>query len=640
MIRTKALGAGAVAPAVLIGSCLVMTACGQGKIGGGQAIGSNDNRADTDDAGVNDAQVNPTLSLPNATVGTRCSSGTNQPYIVLSEGPADCQAHAEALADTSPGTDRTQALVYAALPQTTGSVTVDASVCPAGESCQTTSVTFVIDTWIEGGSASGRYTFELDGANVQGNFTASWCGYDQFIPGPRPLASDLSAVGVKVLQGTSVTIAEGGSAEVVRNAPVVESRQALVRVFVEPQVTYTARDIVGTLTLERPGQTPTVFEQTLRVTAPSADNDLGSTFNFSVEPALMTTDLQWKVSLNEVERCSALSNTEQASIPRDGSTALMGAQSMGGTFDVVLVPFRYNFDESGRLPDTSPAQLERFRALMYTQYPISELNLTVREPFDYDGEVTPRGEAGWGTLLETLWALRQSDGVPATTFYYGLITPVNDIFEFCSRGCIAGVGGVPAVNQTYPRGAVGLGFTGQNAAQTFTHEIGHTTGRDHAPCTENGTILGVDPSYPHDNARLGALGYNIETGTLLGAANYRDIMSYCDPQWVSDYTYAGIFDRLWRINNVAAFASWPNRYVRAAIVGADDVSWGHYATLASPINEPVTVRFEDADGRVILTETADRIELRHVSVAIYWIPDISPEGAVQVRLPDGQTLPL
>ena len=613
--------------------CLAVTACGS----------SDRPRLLTDpaDTGVtNDGDAGRELIFRNATAGRSCLNGANDRYLVLSEDAADCRVHAEAASGTRSSSDT---LLYITVPQTAGEMMVDATLCRSEEDCRTVSLNLTVDAWTVGDGATGRYAFTLDGVDVSGEFTASWCTYDQFLPGPRPLAADIAAQGLSVMQGTSVTVARTGTITADRRVPVVELRPAIIRAHASPKSGYSVREIVASLTLQRPGHPPDVFEQTRRITRPSADSLFETTFNFDIDGALITTDVEWKVSLHEADRCvESDADTADALLPRGGTTAEMNAQSMGGSFDIVLVPFRYNFDGSGRLPDTSPAQLERFRNELYARFPISELNITVREPADYDDPVLPI-RTGWGALVEALWALRASDEAPETTYYYGLITPRDTEEEFCTPVCIAGNAGViPDPSDTYSRGAVGLGFSGDTAARFFVHEVGHSVGRFHAPCSgiPDVIIAGVDPDYPYDNASIGALGYNIVTKTFLGIGRNRDFMSYCEPNWVSDYTYVAIFERLRQVNSVAAFAPWPTRFVRAAIVGNDSVSWGHRAELHSPVMNPVSVWFEDDNGHVVATKTADRIKLSHGTERILWIPDVVPRGATRVRLPDGRTLPL
>ncbi len=606
--------------------------CDNGELGGGRSLIVPDAGEVVPDAGG--AGISP---FANATVGRSCLTGADEPYIVLSSSPAACDTHAaiiEGAVDNS---------AVALLPATTGTFTTNATVCLGASGCQTIPVTFVVNFWNEGINAGGTYALDLPGSGpIEGVFNAAWCAYDQFLNTPLALASGLAATDVKVLQGTTVTIASAGVpvAGNLRNAPVVESRPGLLRVFVEPLPTYTSRNIIARLTMQTPGVPAEVLEQSRRVTAASAENDLNTTFNFDLDAETMSSDLQWKVALHEGTACST-GDTALAQVPRDGSLTDMAAQTMGDVFNVVLVPVRYTADGSNRLPDMSPEQIALYRDLMYAQYPISNLNLTVRPaPLTYDQEILPRSDADWSEFLETIWALRDSDGVPPNTFYYGLVTPEESVFDFCGQGCIAGVGAVPPLNQDYFRGAVGLGYTGRNSAETFTHEIGHTTGREHSPCSDFGDIAQVDDNYPHEEARLGPFGYNILTETLFDPSVFRDIMSYCNPQWVSDYTYRNVFNRIRAVNSAPAFSGLSRQFVRIAISTANEVRWGRHRSIAVAMADPVAVTFEDAAGHVVATETADTIYLNDVEAVMYLVPDVSPEHAVQVRLPTGQTLAL
>jgi hypothetical protein len=51
----------------------------------------------------------------------------------------------------------------------------------------------------------------------------------------------------------------------------------------------------------------------------------------------------------------------------------------------------------------------------------------------------------------------------------------------------------------------------------------------------------VDPSYPYPNARIGAFGFDLVTRQVIDNFT-RDVMSYCSPDWVSDYTYEGVLN--------------------------------------------------------------------------------------------------
>jgi hypothetical protein len=100
----------------------------------------------------------------------------------------------------------------------------------------------------------------------------------------------------------------------------------------------------------------------------------------------------------------------------------------------------------------------------------------------------------------------------------------------------------------YTSGVAGLGYIGAPTAigwdhqpsgpEVMAHELGHNFGRLHAPC---GGPAGVDNQFPYSGATIGAFGYDLSGGALKTPV-LRDLMSYCDPSWISDYTYKAILD--------------------------------------------------------------------------------------------------
>jgi hypothetical protein len=73
---------------------------------------------------------------------------------------------------------------------------------------------------------------------------------------------------------------------------------------------------------------------------------------------------------------------------------------------------------------------------------------------------------------------------------------------------------------------------------TLAHEIGHNWNYGHTRCA--GSEGGPDPGYPYPNGTIGAYGYDLWASTLKDKTAYKDLMSYCNPQWISDYTYKKI----------------------------------------------------------------------------------------------------
>ena len=70
-------------------------------------------------------------------------------------------------------------------------------------------------------------------------------------------------------------------------------------------------------------------------------------------------------------------------------------------------------------------------------------------------------------------------------------------------------------------------------SNTIAHEFGHNRNLYHAPC---GGPAGPDRYYPYGSGNIGAWGYDSRTGDLVPPGQ-PDLMSYCDPQWISDYQF-------------------------------------------------------------------------------------------------------
>ena len=89
-------------------------------------------------------------------------------------------------------------------------------------------------------------------------------------------------------------------------------------------------------------------------------------------------------------------------------------------------------------------------------------------------------------------------------------------------------------------GARGVAFTpGTSSASipnssVMAHELGHNLSLLHAPC---GGAGGADPVYPHRSGSIGAWGYDHRSGSLIDKDQAKDLMTYCEPEWVSDYHF-------------------------------------------------------------------------------------------------------
>ena len=166
--------------------------------------------------------------------------------------------------------------------------------------------------------------------------------------------------------------------------------------------------------------------------------------------------------------------------------------------------------------------------------------------------------SGWNTLLQSIMRLRQSDGVADDVYYYGAFEAASSFSAFCQGGCVTGLSTVAQQPEdSYARASIGVGFSGDDAAYTMAHEVGHAHGRNHAPC---GGAQGTDSKFPYSGGGIGVWGYDMNAKALISPTKGKDMMGYCQPEWVSDYTYSALYDRIAFVNGVKSVVSAPATY--------------------------------------------------------------------------------
>ncbi len=437
---------------------------------------------------------------------------------------------------------------------------------------------------------------------------------------PR-LAGGLSITEVAVLQAVQISVARDGVPVTSRNAPVVANRTALVRVFVTPDASWSSAAITGELVMTTSGGEPALFSETETIAAASTPEDISSTFDFLVPADQITTDTTFSVRLVDPTAAPLATDAEHdARYPRDGSSAALGAQSDAGGIEIVLVPVQYDRDGSGRLPDTSPAQLAVIETLLTSIYPLSQVTLTVRAPVPWNRRLTWSGNFNFGSLNQLLIDLKAADGATSATYYYGMVRPADTYSDYCGGSCVAGQAFVVSNPESGgQRVGSGVGYTGERSAFTLAHEVGHMHGRSHTPCGTSSS----DSAYPHDGGYIGVWGYDPRSGTLLPPDVTSDLMGYCKDKWISDYTFAALFDRVLALSTAAARPRAERVAHRFLRIDPGHATWGRRVTVPrSRSKNPTRVRFLARDGRRLGSEDVDT--LREAHGAAQWILVPSP----------------
>ncbi len=412
------------------------------------------------------------------------------------------------------------------------------------------------------------------------------------------LATGLAISEIHVFQAVDVPVMQNW-AEPPRKAPVVTDREAVFRVFVTPEASYQAREIVARVELG--GGTPGSFDGKAFIGGASSMTDPNSTIQVSIPPGAIKADATYTVSLLEA--------TQGGSFSGSSDQAKFGAVNLGaqnsGTFNVTVVPIVVN----GITPKTDANAVQAYHDRLFKLYPTAEIAVNVRAPASYGGNPPqPTSISGWNQLLNWLMQLRSQDKPPANTFYYGVFTPTNSFFQFCSGACIAGLSNTPAnqPNDVLARTGMGLGFFpsdgNPSSSDTMAHEVGHALGLFHAPCQTQD----ADPSFPYPGGGIGTWGWDIFTKNFLNPSGYKDIMGYCDPTWTADFTFNKMFKRMAYVNGTGdiAVSSDPKRapgLFQTAIFDEDGtLSWGYPIDTPWPVlTDEVTLEVLDSTGKVV-----------------------------------------
>lgn len=181
--------------------------------------------------------------------------------------------------------------------------------------------------------------------------------------------------------------------------------------------------------------------------------------------------------------------------------------------------------------------LDALESWLRRAYPINSLQVS-RQTFVYPTNGLPNVDTlhGWlalGKIFRILFS-----GEDPRVVYYGV---VDDGGGFM-RGKAAGIPGTIAAG---PSGTDTWGWDMDGSYNDWYggHEIGHTRGRYHAEfCGAGGGA-----AYPYTSGRISPAltgstaiyGFDITTRAIY-TPDWKDVMTYCSNQWVSDFTYEGI----------------------------------------------------------------------------------------------------
>jgi len=433
---------------------------------------------------------------------------------------------------------------------------------------------------------------------------------------PFPARGGIKIVRVEGNSGVAVPIGLDGKGVdgPGRNAFIPGRRNLLIRAYVDVPDDWTARALEARLTLSG-GGVDKVLTQTVTITEDSLDSDIASTFYWGVEAVDVVAGLKYQVELFEAAPGAEM--LPEAAVPAisplEGS-AYVGVEADLAELRVVLVPVDYKYGTCAALVD-GEAQRKTFEDALYQQNAIENLEFTVHAPYPVDYSMT--SYSGLSKLVSAMSQLRTDEGADPNVYYYalfdncgGCIGSGDGVMSGCTVGLAADITG-PDENDARYRASAGQ--LNKGGVDTFVHEVGHTQGRRHIECAGAGVqAAGTDPSYPHEDGRIGVWGFGIRDFSLRHPTVFSDYMSYCGRTWVSDWQWNATYSRIktlssWGKSGAGApkgggqtLASGAGVLIGAVDPDGQQIWWTGPGDLSSARELSATHRviFEFADGEV------------------------------------------
>ena len=309
--------------------------------------------------------------------------------------------------------------------------------------------------------------------------------------------------------------------------PLVQNRDGYLRVFVvaneansvAPQVRVRFY-VNGTLQ-----GSPTIIEAPSH-SVPTSVNEsaLSNSWNVAVPGAMIKPGL---AILADVDPSHAIAESQPGnnSFPTSGTPLALTVKNLS-PFYVRFIPVKQSVNNL--TGSVSSANKDAFLVKTMKIHPISSYDADLHATYTTTALALTggNGNGAWQDILSEIQALRVAEGSPRN--YFGIV-------KTSYTGGIVGI--------SYIGGGASLGYDGAMAVEIVSHELGHAWGRSHAPCAVNGP---TDPSYPYPAGNIGVYGLDVATSTLYPPAA-AEVMSYCHPQWISDYTYTGVYN--WRFGH-------------------------------------------------------------------------------------------
>ena len=237
------------------------------------------------------------------------------------------------------------------------------------------------------------------------------------------------------------------------------------------------------------------------------EGDLASSANVLVPGSVITPGLEMVIEIDP-DGLLVSSPNVAGRLPPKGRIAVDVWEMP--PFELTMVPFLWEDDPDWAIVTRVEGLSSDSDLFRYTRdlLPVGDFILNVHQPVWISVDPVGGNASEVSRLTGLISTLEGASG-----HYMGIL-----------RGEIGGFGGRAE--------SPGTKSISKLEGYTIAHELGHNLSLGHAPCG----VSGSDPNYPYPDGSIGAWGYDFLTDMLV-PPDISDLMSYCRPQWISDYNF-------------------------------------------------------------------------------------------------------
>ena len=385
-------------------------------------------------------------------------------------------------------------------------------------------------------------------------------------------ANNIRLTDIAFNQGVDIPIATKGVLvpTASRLAGLVKQRQGLVQAMWETDAGFTARNIEARLVLSYADGSQTILRDQRMITAsvPADKTKLDGTFHWLLEKDQVRADMQFSVGLFEL--AGGTSPATPPRIPATG-TAPLGVPPDEMVIEITFVPVTIN----NVTPVLTGQNLQDLVDGYYDWNPVHDVKMTMHAPITVASKTID-------SVLSATSKLRTSEKANSKMYYIGLAS--NSQTGWSGVSNVTGTGKNEDRSSASPMSNTVGNFPTDKTWEFAVHETGHAQGMKHNPgCNAAGTVT----NWPWPGStKTNTLGYDIKYKVMRGAQDYADYMNYCEPAWVSSFTYKNTFTR------IKLLSTWPllepeedrSAWVLRGLVRAGKGQW--WSVPGGPISPP------------------------------------------------------